>query len=291
MTSFPATKPLILCADDYAASSAISHGAIALARIGRLTAISAMTLAPRWAQDAAAVRELRGQIDLGLHLDWTSSFARDAGHGVSLGRAMLRSATAALGGGFNRERARVVIERQLDAFEAVWQAPPDHVDGHHHVQQLSGIREALVETLARRYPDRPPWLRVACVGVEQTGINKLKGRIITTLGAAALIELATRAGLPCSVALWGVYDFTGGQARYAALMDDWLARAPAGAVLMCHPAGEQGETDPADPIAPARAWEFAHLSSAAFGAALARHGKVLARGTAALRSAAKSAVG
>jgi predicted glycoside hydrolase/deacetylase ChbG (UPF0249 family) len=34
--------------------------------------------------------------------------------------------------------ARVVIERQLDAFEAHWKAPPDYVDGHQHVQQIDG---------------------------------------------------------------------------------------------------------------------------------------------------------
>jgi predicted glycoside hydrolase/deacetylase ChbG (UPF0249 family) len=271
----PPPKPLILCADDYAASSAISHGIVTLARAGRLTATSAMTLAPRWLRDAPALRELRGQIDVGLHLDWTSAFARTAGHGLSLIRAMLRAASSTVGGGFNRTRARVVIERQLDAFEAAWQAPPDHVDGHQHVQQFAGIREALVEALARRYPERPPWLRISRVGAGQAG---LKGRIITVLGAEALTRQAARAGLPCAAALWGVYDFTGGPARYAALLDGWLARAPAGAVLMCHPADPGDPPDPLDLIAPARAWEFACLGSAAFGDALARHNVMLAHG-------------
>jgi predicted glycoside hydrolase/deacetylase ChbG (UPF0249 family) len=274
-------KPIILCADDYAASGAVSQGILQLARAGRLTATSAMTLAPRWARDAPALRELRGQIDVGLHLDWSSPFAVAAGHGLTLARAMLRAAL----GGFDRQRARAVIERQLDAFEAHWGAPPDHVDGHQHVQQLAGIRQALVETLARRYPGRDtgnqPWLRISRVGAGPAGV---KGGIITALGAAALEQLARRAGLPCAPELWGVYDFTGGPARYAALMRDWLARAPARAVLMCHPA--QGRDDAADPfadaIAPARQWEFEVLGSAAFGEMLTRRGVALARGSAVL---------
>jgi len=279
----PPAKPLILCADDYAASNAISRGIVELGRAGQLSATSVMVLAPRWAQNAPALRELRGQIDVGLHLDWTSPFARVAGHGITLGHAMLRAAF----GGFDRERARTVIERQLDAFETQWHAPPDHVDGHQHVQQFAGIREALVETLARRYPagrdTHPPWLRVSRVGSGQAGI---KGRVITALGASALERLAGGAGFPCAPELWGVYDFTGGSARYVALMENWLARAPACAVLMCHPA--QGPDSPddaafADEIAPARRWEFDVLDSAAFGQVLARYGTTLMRGSAVLR--------
>jgi predicted glycoside hydrolase/deacetylase ChbG (UPF0249 family) len=261
-------RPLILCADDYAASAAISCGIAELARGGRISATSAMTLSPRWPQDAAALHELRGQIDVGLHLDWTSAFAVAAGHGATLPRTMLRAAL----GGINRQTARIVIERQLDAFEAVWQAPPDHVDGHQHVQQFAGIRDALLDSQARRDPQRKPWLRISRLGAGQGG---LKGRVIGALGAAALARQAAQADWPCAFELWGVYDFTGGADRYAALVDGWLAHAAAHAVLMCHPA--QG-TDGNDPITAARQWEFGFLGNPAFAQALAKHGIRLVRG-------------
>ena len=83
-------KQVILNADDFAFNAAVSRGIVALAQKSRLSATSAMTLSPRWVQDAPALAELRGQIDVGLHLDWTSPFAiRIAGHGSSLPRAML----------------------------------------------------------------------------------------------------------------------------------------------------------------------------------------------------------
>ncbi|MDR1969523.1 MAG: ChbG/HpnK family deacetylase [Burkholderiaceae bacterium] len=263
-------RPLILCADDYAAGAAVSRGIAELARSGRVTATSAMTLSPRWPQDAAALRELRGRIDVGLHLDWTSPFAVAAGHGATLPRIMLRAAL----GGIDRQYARSVIERQLDTFEAAWQAPPDHVDGHQHVQQFAGIRAALLDALAQRYPQRKPWLRISRLGAGQGG---LKGRVIGALGAAALARQAAQADWPCAPELWGVYDFAGGPARYATLMDGWLSRAPAHAVLMCHPG--QGAADGDDPIAAARQWEFDVLGSPAFAQALARHGIRLARGS------------
>lgn len=264
-------KPLVLCADDFAVHAGASHGIAQLARQGRLSATSAMVLSPRWPQDVALLQELRGRIDLGLHLDWTSDFAQAAGHGLSLGAAMRRS----LLGGFDRAGAQVVIERQLDLFEAQWQAPPDHVDGHQHVQQFAGIREPLVEVLARRYPGQLPYLRVSqvCAGTgERLGF---KSRVISALGASAIKNIADGAGVQTAKALLGVYDFEGDAARYAALMDGWLAGAPAGGLIMCHPAQTAG---PRDEIGAARQREFTYLSSADFAAALVRAQVVLVRG-------------
>ena len=84
-------KPLVLCADDYAADAGVTQGVLALVRRGRLTATSAMVLSPQWREDAAPLRELRDQCDVGLHLDFTSDFARAAGHGLPLGAAMRRA--------------------------------------------------------------------------------------------------------------------------------------------------------------------------------------------------------
>ena len=262
-------KRLILCADDFAVNEAASRGIAALARAGRISATSAMVLSPRWAGDAALLKEGRGQIDVGLHLDWTSEFARAAGHGVSLTGAMLKAVL----GGFEQAAARAVIERQLDAFEAVWQAPPDHIDGHQHVQQFAGIRQALVAVMQQRYaPENRPYLRLSRgSAADQT----LKTRVIAGLGAPALAGLANKAGMACAPALSGIYDFTGGAQRYAQLMDCWLRDSPEGSILMCHPAAR---AEAGDEIGAARAWEHAYLASDAFLQALARAGVTLSRG-------------
>lgn len=266
-------KSLVLCADDYAERAGITRAVLALARRGRLGATSAMVLSPRWREDAAPLRELRGRIDVGLHLDWTSPLAIGAGHGLPLGAAMRR----ALWRGFDRSAARAVIERQLDAFEAAWQAPPDHVDGHQHVQQFAGIREALVAVLARRYGARAPWLRISRV---PAGQRDAKSRLIAWMGADALERAAGAAGLPCAPGLSGVYGFRDGAAAYAARMARWLAASPAGTVLMCHPALEDAPPADGDPIAVARAWEYAHLASPAFGEQCASASVQLVRGSA-----------
>ncbi|MGH8822472.1 MAG: ChbG/HpnK family deacetylase, partial [Rhodoferax sp.] len=264
-------KPMVRCADDFAVHAGASQGIAHLARQGRLSATSAMVLSPRWPQDVALLQELRGRIDVGLHLDWTSDFAVHAGHGLSLGAAMRR----ALLGGFDPAVAQGVIERQLDLFEAQWGAPPDHVDGHQHVQQFAGIREPLIQTLARRYPGRLPYLRVSRVRAGAGERLGFKSRVITGLGAEAMKKVADTVDVPRAESLFGIYDFEGDTARYAALMDGWLARAPAGGLLMCHPAGT---SPPDDAIGAARGREYSYLDSADFAAALARAQVALVRG-------------
>jgi predicted glycoside hydrolase/deacetylase ChbG (UPF0249 family) len=253
---------IVLCADDYAVHAPASLGIVALAEAGRISATSAMVLSPRWPEDATLLRPAAGRIDVGLHLDFTSEFAR-----MTLPAAMLRG----VAGGFDIARARTEIDAQLDAFEAHWQAPPDHVDGHQHVHQFAGVREALVEAIARRYPRRKPWLRIAhAVG------GGLKGRVVTALGAARLARLARAAGIPCSSRLSGLYGFDAQPTGYARRMDRWLASVSPGTVIMCHPAASPA---PTDAIGDARQREFEHLGGAEFQAALARHRVRLATGT------------
>ena len=269
-------KHLILNADDFAFNAAVSRGIVALAQQGRLTATSAMTLSPRWAKDAPALSEVRNQIDVGLHLDWTSELAIQAGHGKSLPAAMLKAVL----GGFSQVEARAVIEHQLDAFEQVWQAPPSHIDGHQHVQQFKGIREALVEVMAQRYADLPvgqkPYLRIS---QDPTGQGDFKSKVIAGLGANTTKSIAAQANITTAIGLFGVYNFKSNGENgdkssgfsYAERMQAWLAQAPAGCIIMCHPANGKSETsDAADDIAPARQWEFDYLASSAFADDLAK---------------------
>lgn len=264
-------RGVILCADDFALNASVSQGIAQLAHMGRISATSVMTLSSRWAQDAALLKDLPEPIDVGLHLDWTSDFALAAGHGLSLGAAMIKATL----GEFDRSIARDVIERQLDAFEAQWKAPPDYVDGHQHVQQFAGIREALVQALGSRYGSEragKPYLRISRT---PAGAMDLKGRVIAAMGANALESTAKTAGFTGAGALLGIYDFKGDQARYARHMGVWLELAPEGCIIMCHPAlaGEPG-----DAVGIARAQEFAYLSGDEFSSVLARAGVKLIRG-------------
>ena len=265
----PDPKPVIVCADDFAFNEGVSLAVAQLARLGRISATSVMVLSPRWHGDAAMLRDLRGQLDVGLHLDWTSPLAVEAGHGLSLGRVMLRS----LAHGFDPKEVTLAIERQLDAFEAQWQAPPGHVDGHQHVHQFAGIRGPLLDLLDRRYgAGKGPYLRVSRPVGQDAGV---KGWVIGAMGSVALANALEARGRRGSPALTGLYDFSGSTADYAARASAWLHAAPAGAVLMCHPATQ---AQPQDLIGSARLCEFEFWRSDRATELLAQANAVPARG-------------
>jgi chitin disaccharide deacetylase len=266
---------VIVCADDFAFNEPVSLAVLELAKLGRVSATSAMVLSPRWPADAAMLRDLRGSIDVGLHLDWTSALAVAAGHGISLGRAMLRSLLR----GFEATQVTQVIARQLDAFEAEWKAPPDHVDGHQHVHQFAGIREPLLDLLDQRYgAGRGPYLRIS----RPAGGGGLKGTVIGLMGATAIASGLQARGRGASPALTGLYGFDGSGADYAAHALRWLQDAPAGAVLMCHPAVR---ALPGDDIGEARRREFEFWRSDRASEVMAQAGAAPARGPGPIRSA------
>jgi predicted glycoside hydrolase/deacetylase ChbG (UPF0249 family) len=196
---------------------------------------------------------------------------------MPLGEAMRRAVL----GGFRQAHARAVIERQFDLFEAHWKATPDFVDGHQHVQQFAGIRQSLGAVMQRRYGAlaAKPYLRISRA---PPGLADMKSRVIAAMGADDLESIAINAGFKRARGLFGIYNFHGTLHRYSELMALWLARAPAGAILMCHPAQA---AEPGDEIGLARAQEFAYLASDAFATALRMAGVTLARGQAVLSDA------
>ena len=265
-----AVKQVVVCADDYALNAPVSQGIVALAVLGRVSATSVMSLSPRWAEDAVALRDVRERLDVGLHLDWTSDFAKAAGHGASLNVVMARAALRS----YSQRALRDQMHRQFDAFEAQWQAAPDHVDGHQHIQQFPCFRDALAEVLTGRYGALPvrPWVRVS-----QVAQKGMKARIISAMGAAALQQWALTHDWPSVGPLLGAYGFDGTVQTYAQAMQGWLAQIGHDnpAVLMCHPAVS---TQLDDAIGPARKREFAYLASHDFVQHLIDAGVCLVRG-------------
>jgi predicted glycoside hydrolase/deacetylase ChbG (UPF0249 family) len=244
---------LVVCADDYALNPGVSRGIVDLAERGRISATSAMVLSPHWPEHAPWLRDLRDRISVGLHLDWTSPWAHRAGHGTSLGALMARSLVR----GVDVRDIRRCMEDQMDRFEQAWQAPPDHIDGHQHLQQFPVFRDALMALLQARYPHARPWVRV--------------------MGAQALMHLADQAGVPHSQALVGITDFQGDAQTWLAQARTWLGWGSnrSGVVMMCHPGWLQ--EDAHDPIAEARAREHEALSGPQWPALLQQLGWELVR--------------
>jgi predicted glycoside hydrolase/deacetylase ChbG (UPF0249 family) len=149
-----------LCADDYAMTPGVSRGILEALDAGALSATSVMTTSPWWPESAQALRPHVGHADIGLHLNLTL--------GTPLGpmpvlapdgtlpdiRTLLRLQRAKQ---LPLDEIAAEIDRQCERFATVFGRPPDHVDGHQHIQALRMIRPLVFEALDRR--DWRPWLR------------------------------------------------------------------------------------------------------------------------------------
>lgn len=267
------TKRVVFCADDFGMSLAIDTGIIRLAQQRRLSAASCLTQGSTFKANALALADTG--VQLGLHLNFTEPLGR-AGNRSSdktqelylpLGQLIRRAYLRRL----DRNTLRTQINIQLDRFEAVFNQPPQFVDGHQHIHQLPVIRDVLLESLLQRYRNtRLPWLRathaIALHGA--AAAFRSKALIIQSLGAGALAKRARHDGFRLNTRFAGVYDFHGGEAVYRALLPAWLQQIGDQDVFMCHPAAHVDKTDP---LGLQRLAEFNVLSGDEMGRWLQEH--------------------
>jgi predicted glycoside hydrolase/deacetylase ChbG (UPF0249 family) len=252
-------KRIVVCGDDFGMNAAIDEGMLRLAAMGRLSAVSCLSLGPSFR--AGAPRLARHDVERGLHLNLTQTLEPACDPLPGLRSLILR----AYAGRLDTRWLDAQIARQFDAFEAAFGCAPDYVDGHQHVHQLPGVRSRLLAQMARRYgAARRPWLRFTAPG----GLDGLpwkaacKARLIGALGAGGLAREAATRGMRTNRRLLGVYGFEGGRRHYARLLQHWLFNARDGDVLMCHPAlHETG----GDALARQRRAEFDVLACAPLG--------------------------
>lgn len=282
---------IALCADDYAMHRGIDDAVCGLLAQRRLTAVSCMSGAPRWRNQAAPrLREMAGGAvanavinaaannvgdsvdnninhsvaDIGLHLNLTESFGRQE---ISLARLIVNACTRRL----DREVLRISFACQFDAFEAGMGMAPDFIDGHQHVHQLPVVRDVLLELIASRYGAHRPWVRTTLAG-SGTGMPSPKQALLALLGGQTLARQLMAAGIASNAGFAGVYGFDSDD--YANHFEQWLARAREGTLLMCHPAVTASAHDP---IGRQRQREYGFFSSDAFASMLAARGVRLAR--------------
>ena len=172
-------KHVIVCGDDFGMNADIDEAMISLAGLGRMSAVSCLTLGPTFQANAA--RLAMRDIDLGLHLNLTEALSDGAETMPPLSRLIMR----AYAGRLDAAWVDAQLERQFDAFEAAFGRMPDYVDGHQHVHQLPVVRQRLLALLKRRYGGRMPWLRQTAPGM-LSGIplkETFKAHVIGALGA------------------------------------------------------------------------------------------------------------
>jgi predicted glycoside hydrolase/deacetylase ChbG (UPF0249 family) len=164
---------------------------------------------------------------------------------------------AALLGLVDRAEIKDELERQLDHFERGLSFPPDQVDGHQHVHVVPGIREVVLETLARRYPTLPPLVRDPSDRWEAIAARpsaKSKAALVATL-ALGFAAAARRRGLPINQGFSGFSKFDV-KVPYGGELKEALQHLGALPIVMCHPGHPDAEPAHGDPLAARRRMEY-----------------------------------
>ncbi len=235
---------MMICADDFGLAPDVDESIVRLAAARKLSAVSVMAALLKEPTPALKrLLELRGQVEIGLHLVLTDEVSLPPSeHGGSLhrngrflsfGKLLGRS----LAGGVRSADARREIAAQYEWFEGLTDAAPDFVDGHLHVQQLPGVRRGLVEFIAGLPPDEHPWVRNGAEPMEtisRRGVAPLKCWAIARLGRALRERLQARS-IPTNDGFAGVCDY-GDWRHYPDTLQRILAQVrPGNYLIMTHP--------------------------------------------------------
>jgi hypothetical protein len=266
-------RRIILCADDYGISPAVSGAIRDLIGRRRINATSAMVVAPSFNQnEAEALLKAAGQRLIGLHVTLTAPFrplssgfvpVRD-GAFLSLSAMLLRAHLRSL----RSERLTTEIAQQFAAFKDTFGRPPDFVDGHQHVHIFPQVRDAFLTVAKSEAPNA--WVRQC---ERQRGSGRLADLKALVLDRHSIYfrRLAARHGVRTNPAFAGTYAFVPG-ADYAVLFPTFLDGMPDGGLIMCHPGKVDAELARLDPVTDLREREFAYFSGDVFTGLLAERG-------------------
>lgn len=272
----PARPPrLIVCADDYAFTPGISRSIRELLMAKRISATSVMTAQPYWPVEAPALKDAAGDADIGLHVTLTDQASlgplpifAPSGTFPPMGAVHKAGALHRLPMGEIRDE----IRRQADAFVKHYGRTPAHIDGHHHVQQLPGVREILIELAASMSPR--PWVRVSgdkpALQIKR-GVATAKALVIGVFGAG-MKRRALAARVPYNDGFSGAYDFNAETRPLAQLFARFLMGVRENTLIMSHPGHSDATLRALDVMVEARDKEHAFFMSEEWPALLAQAG-------------------
>jgi predicted glycoside hydrolase/deacetylase ChbG (UPF0249 family) len=256
-------RSIILCADDYGMTAGISEGILSLAATGRLSATSAMVTTHHWPAAAARLRALRPRLAVGLHFNLTTGQPLGPMPRLAPGGSFPSLSDMlgkALTGRLNRAEIADELGRQLDRFTAELGAPPDFVDGHHHVHVLPVVRRALVDTLAERHRVSRPLLRDPSDSPAHILRRPSAGKALLAAAlATGFAELAAGKGFAVNRGFSGFSTF--GRVPFAREVDAFLLALGPRHMIMCHPGFPDAELAALDRVAERRREEYEVLAS------------------------------
>ena len=259
-----------LCADDFGLNPGVNEGVLQLCALGRLSAVSCMTVGAAFEDGASRMRDSLSQFpsppDLGLHLTLTEfaplgAMPHTAPDNIlpQIGALLKSGVTGRLARDATQAEIRGEILRQVDRFVAAFGHLPAFVDGHQHAHIVPGVPALLRET-EDKWRGPKTWVRACgCPWHEVPQLPDAQSKALLLAGLSALCHAI--ATWPRNRWFYGVNGFDTSQ-DFGTLMRHWLrlaARHNQPSLIMVHPG--QPWPDPKDVIAERRPQELSYLMS------------------------------
>jgi predicted glycoside hydrolase/deacetylase ChbG (UPF0249 family) len=274
----PTPRHIIVCADDYGISPAVSAAIRDLIARGRINATSVMVASPNFDNaEAAALREAAGtHAAVGLHVTLTAPFAPLSQSFAPLRRGsflpLASVARLALTRSLKPTLLDAEIASQFAAFRAAFGRAPDYVDGHQHIHIFPQVRDALIRVTKEAAPQA--WLRQCGRAVRKN----LDAKALVLDGLSSRFRrLATSHGLRTNPGFAGTYAFRP-RADFEKLFAGFLDGLPDGGLIMCHPGKVDAELKRLDTLTDLREREYAFFLGESFPRLLEEHAVTLQPG-------------
>ncbi|MBA4696647.1 MAG: ChbG/HpnK family deacetylase [Legionella sp.] len=263
MTKELAFQPILLCADDYGQTAAISHGIMHLAEKKRINAISCLVNTDAWVKAAMPLAVLKEKCFIGLHLNltWNRPLSKAWRHVYgNVFPRLPRLLRWCYNGRIDQRVIVSEIDMQLKAFYRQTGELPDFIDGHEHVHQFPQVREALLQI----------YQQTGLNGFLRTTINTSsrfslagfpKSQFIKFLGGKNFRRILIKRQIPTNTTFSGIYTFKKAP-DYRQYFKEFLRNMKPGGLIMCHPG--LNVKDKQDPIGLYRHYEYSYLMSETF---------------------------
>lgn len=257
-----AGPPVILCADDFGISAAVSAGIEDLALAGRLSAASCMVTFAEWPQLAVCLKRLRAKIAIGLHINLTvgapmGPMPKLAPNGMLPGIGALMLVAGAT------PEIAAEVTRQIAHFMEHAGFAPDFIDGHQHAHVLPGVRGGVLAALRMEAPASRLLIRDPTddlLSISQRRVAVAKAMQVMAL-ATGFRKAALAAGLRTNRGFSGFSSFDL-DAPYARELEAGFNPAGTMHVMMCHPGHMDAVLATRDTVTARREQEFSALMAA-----------------------------
>jgi len=276
-------KNLIVCADDFALSPAVSQGILELLALDRLSATSVMTLFPEWKILSGELKAFDNKKDIGVHLTLTDFKpltqmlgATHQEHMLPIGSLIKRSYLRMLPLAAIKQELRA----QIDEFYLALGRYPDFLDGHQHIHILPGIRDVVFELYKEIQNENPNIYLRNCYSpittVLKQNIARVKTAFISFLGHQQYLLLKQN-GVLSNHGFAGIYDLLSDCVEYGNVFQQFVQYAGHNHLMMCHPGYVDDVLKKRDPVTAQREKELQFLKSNACQEMLAAQNFVISR--------------